>query len=190
MHFTSGTTGTPKGAIHVHEAVIAHYITGKYALDLHPDDVFWCTADPGWVTGTSYGIIAPLSRRDHDRRRGDFDAERWYAHSARSESHGVVHRADGDPHADAGRRRDGANPGTFDTVRFMASVGEPLNPEAVVWSDEKLGQAVSRQLVADRNRRHHDREFRQRGHQVGLDGPAASGIEVGSWCGGDTVCAR
>ena len=51
----------PKGAVHVHEAVVAHHATGALALDLHPDDVFWCTADPGWVTGTSYGIIAPLT---------------------------------------------------------------------------------------------------------------------------------
>jgi acetyl-CoA synthetase len=60
LHFTSGTTGTPKGAVLVHGAVATHGSTGKYALDLHPDDIFWCTADPGWVTGTSYGIIAPL----------------------------------------------------------------------------------------------------------------------------------
>jgi acetyl-CoA synthetase len=59
LHFTSGTTGRPKGAMHVHAAVLAHLVTGRYALDLHDDDVFWCTADPGWVTGTSYGIIAP-----------------------------------------------------------------------------------------------------------------------------------
>ena len=61
LHFTSGTTGRPKGAIHVHEAVVTHHVTGLYALDLHDDDIFWCTADPGWVTGTSYGIIAPLT---------------------------------------------------------------------------------------------------------------------------------
>jgi acetyl-CoA synthetase len=61
LHFTSGTTGPPKGAIHVHEAVVAHHVTSKFVLDLHPQDVFWCTADPGWVTGTSYGIIAPLT---------------------------------------------------------------------------------------------------------------------------------
>ena len=63
LHFTSGTTGAPKGAVHVHEAVVAHRATGRIVLDLHPDDVFWCTADPGWVTGTSYGIIAPLTLR-------------------------------------------------------------------------------------------------------------------------------
>jgi hypothetical protein len=60
LHFTSGTTGKPKGAVHVHQAVVAHHATGRVALDLHPDDIFWCTADPGWVTGTSYGIISPF----------------------------------------------------------------------------------------------------------------------------------
>ena len=60
LHFTSGTTGRPKGAMHVHEAVVAHEVTGRLALDLHEEDVFWCTADPGWVTGTSYGIVSPL----------------------------------------------------------------------------------------------------------------------------------
>ena len=71
LHFTSGTTGKPKGAVHVHEAVVAHHATAAFALDLRPDDVFWCTADPGWVTGTSYGIIAPLTHgADGADRRG------------------------------------------------------------------------------------------------------------------------
>ncbi|MFH1490954.1 MAG: AMP-binding protein, partial [Pseudomonadota bacterium] len=61
IHYTSGTTGKPKGVIHVHEAVLGHYATAKYVLDLHPDDIYWCTADPGWVTGTSYGIFGPWS---------------------------------------------------------------------------------------------------------------------------------
>ena len=80
LHFTSGTTGRPKGALHVHEAVVAHHATAEFALDLRAGDVFWCTADPGWVTGTSYGIIAPLT---HGLTmivdEADFDAERWYA---------------------------------------------------------------------------------------------------------------
>jgi acetyl-CoA synthetase len=79
LHFTSGTTGMPKGAIHVHQAVMAHYTTGKYALDLHPDDIFWCTADPGWVTGTFYGIIAPLTHGVTSIvDEAEFDAARWY----------------------------------------------------------------------------------------------------------------
>ncbi|HSG41099.1 MAG TPA: AMP-binding protein, partial [Thermoanaerobaculia bacterium] len=79
LHFTSGTTGKPKGAVHVHGAVVAHHATGGYVLDFHPDDVFWCTADPGWVTGTSYGIVAPLvlgATLLVDP--GEFDARRWY----------------------------------------------------------------------------------------------------------------
>jgi acetyl-CoA synthetase len=59
LHFTSGTTGLPKGVVHVHEAVVAHAETGRLALDLHPGDIYWCTADPGWVTGMSYGVISP-----------------------------------------------------------------------------------------------------------------------------------
>ena len=87
LHFTSGTTGKPKGAIHVHEAVVAHHITGKLALDLHADDVFWCTADPGWVTGTSYGIIAPLTNGVTSIvDEADFELERWYGSSRTSAS--------------------------------------------------------------------------------------------------------
>ena len=69
----------PKGALHVHGAVLAHHVTGRLALDLHPEDIFWCTADPGWVTGTSYGIIAPLVHGVTTIvDEADFDAERWY----------------------------------------------------------------------------------------------------------------
>jgi len=79
LHFTSGTTGTPKGALHVHDAVVAHDATARAVLGLRPDDTYWCTADPGWVTGISYGVIAPLvvgATLVADSR--DFDVRRWY----------------------------------------------------------------------------------------------------------------
>jgi acetyl-CoA synthetase len=139
LHFTSGTTGTPKGAIHVHEAVVAHHITAQLALDLHREDVFWCTADPGWVTGTSYGIIAPLTNGVTSIiDEGDFEARRWYS-ILESQRVTVWYTA---PTAIRMMMKAGAAPvkeHDLGQLRFMASVGEPLNPEAVVWGKEAFG---------------------------------------------------
>jgi acetyl-CoA synthetase len=142
LHFTSGTTGMPKGAVHVHNAVYHHYMTAKYALDLHSDDVFWCTADPGWVTGTSYGIIAPLLHGVTSIiDEAEFDAQRWYRileeqevtvwYTAPTAIRRLM-RLDFDPLEE------------FDLshLRFVASVGEPLNPEAVVWGREVLDLTI------------------------------------------------
>jgi acetyl-CoA synthetase len=140
LHFTSGTTGRPKGAIHVHEAVVTHHVTGRYALDLHEDDIFWCTADPGWVTGTSYGIIAPLTNGITSIVvEAEFDAETWYG--ILQQEHVTVWytaptaiRMMMKLGADAVRGYD------LSSLRFMASVGEPLNPEAVVWGQQAFGR--------------------------------------------------
>ena len=133
LHFTSGTTGRPKGAVHVHEAVVAHHITGRIALDLHPDDVFWCTADPGWVTGTSYGIISPLTNgATMIVDQAEFDAERWYR-ILQDQKVTVWYTA---PTAIRMLMKAGtefAKRFDLSKLRLMASVGEPLNPEAVVW---------------------------------------------------------
>jgi acetyl-CoA synthetase len=142
LHFTSGTTGTPKGAMHVHEAVVAHYATGLYALDLHPGDVYWCTADPGWVTGMSYGVIAPLLHGvtavvDEE----EMDPDRWYRilaeqrvtvwYTAPTALRMLIR-------AGAARAQDH----DLSALRFVASVGEPLNPEVVVWGQSAWGLPV------------------------------------------------
>lgn len=139
LHFTSGTTGKPKGAIHVHEAVVAHNITGKYVLDLHEGDTYWCTADPGWVTGTSYGIIAPLTNGvTMIVSEAEFDAAAWYQ-ILEDEQVNVWYTA---PTAIRMLMKTGKElPASYDlsSLRFLASVGEPLNPEAVIWSNEVFG---------------------------------------------------
>lgn len=140
LHFTSGTTGAPKGTVHVHDAVAAHRLTGRWVLDLRPGDVFWCTADPGWVTGVSYGIIAPLTNGvTLVVDEAEFDARRWYAILAR-ERVNVWYTAPTAIRMLMKVGADAAHGHDLSALRFMASVGEPLNPEGVIWGLETLGQ--------------------------------------------------
>ena len=142
LHFTSGTTGMPKGALHAHNAVLTHYMTGKYVLDFHPDDVFWCTADPGWVTGTSYGILTPLLHGiTNIVDEADFDAGRWCDILA-GQKVSVWYTA---PTAIRRLMCMGIEPSrAYDLrhLRVVHSVGEPLNPEAVVWGVKALGSPI------------------------------------------------
>ncbi|MGZ4763212.1 MAG: acetate--CoA ligase [Ilumatobacteraceae bacterium] len=142
LHFTSGTTGVPKGAIHVHDAVVAHAATGRLALDLHEGDVFWCTADPGWVTGTSYGIIAPLvCGVTLVVDEAEMDAARWYGILA-DEGVCVWYTA---PTAVRMLMRSGDVPNLDrprPSLRLAASVGEPLPADAVIWAQDTLGLPI------------------------------------------------
>lgn len=139
LHFTSGTTGLPKGVVHVHEAVVAHAETGRLALDLRPGDIYWCTADPGWVTGMSYGIISPLCNRvTMVVDEAEFDLERWYSILEREKVQ-VWYTA---PTAIRMMMRAGdqaAQGHDFGALRFLASVGEPLNAECVLWGQRVIG---------------------------------------------------
>ena len=136
MHFTSGTTGLPKGAAHVHNTVVSHYATGKYVLDFHDDDIYWCTADPGWVTGTSYGMFAPWSNGiTQVIDEGGFGANRWYETIQKFKvtvwyTAPTAIRLLMKAGADRARRYD------LSTLRYVMSVGEPLNPEGVVWGQD------------------------------------------------------
>ncbi len=139
LHFTSGTTGLPKGVVHVHQAVVAHVETGRLALDIRPGDIYWCTADPGWVTGMSYGIISPLCNRvTMVVDEAEFDLERWYSILERERVQ-VWYTA---PTAIRMMMRAGAEAAKghdFSALRFLASVGEPLNAECVLWGQQVFG---------------------------------------------------
>jgi len=142
LHFTSGTTGQPKGAVHVHAAVLAHHVTGRYALDLHPGDAYWCTADPGWVTGISYGVIAPLTNGVTSVvDEADFQAERWYR-VLEEQRVAVWYTAPTAVRMMMKAGEEAARPFDLSRLRFVASVGEPLNPEAVRWGLRALGRPI------------------------------------------------
>ena len=139
LHYTSGTTGQPKGAQHVHYSLISQYLTTKWVLDLREDDIYWCTADPGWVTGTSYGIIGPWANGvTQVVLDSGFNAERWYK---LIEKHRVTVWYSA-PTAIRLLMKEGTElVKKFDlsSLRHLCSVGEPLNPEAVLWSQEAFG---------------------------------------------------
>ena len=140
LHYTSGTTGQPKGAQHVHQSLVAQYLTAKQVLDLQPGDVYWCNADPGWVTGTSYGIIGPWANGiTQVVLDSGFNAERWYRLLAKHRvtvwySAPTAIRLLMREGAELARKHD------LSALRHLASVGEPLNPEAVLWSRDTFGR--------------------------------------------------
>ena len=139
LHYTSGTTGLPKGVQHVHYSLISQYLTAKWVLDLRDDDLYWCTADPGWVTGTSYGIISPWALGvTQCVLDAGFSAEAWYRfiekrritvwYSAPTAIRSLMKAGD-----EVVRQFD------LSSLRHLISVGEPLNPEAVLWSGKVFG---------------------------------------------------
>jgi len=142
LHFTSGTTGVPKAVVHVHGAGVAHFATSRFALDMRPGAVFWCTADPGWVTGTSYGIFAPLLHGAINLVvEEEFNGERWYQ-IIQDHAVEIFYTS---PTAIRMLMKLGPElPKRFDlsSLRVVSSVGEPLNPEAVAWGREIFGLPV------------------------------------------------
>ena len=140
LHFTSGTTGQPKGVQHVHYSLISQYLTTKWILDLQENDIYWCTADPGWVTGTSYGIIGPWSMGiTQCILDSGFSAETWYKFIEKYR----ISMWYSSPTAIRSLMKAGNDiVKNFDlsSLRHLASVGEPLNSEAVIWSGKMFGK--------------------------------------------------
>ena len=139
LHYTSGTTGKPKGAQHVHYSVVSQYITAKYVLDLKDDDIYWCTADPGWVTGTSYGIIGAWANgMTQCVLDSGFTAENWYRFIEKNKI-SMWYSA---PTAIRALMKEGneiIKKFNLSSLRHLCSIGEPLNAEAVIWSKEVFG---------------------------------------------------
>lgn len=140
LHYTSGTTGQPKGVQHVHYSLVSQYLTTKWILDLQDNDVYWCTADPGWVTGTSYGIIGPWSMGiTQCILDAGFSAQAWYSFIEKYK----ISMWYSSPTAIRSLMKAGndvVKSSDLSSLRHLASVGEPLNPEAVVWSGKMFGK--------------------------------------------------
>lgn len=141
LHYTSGSTGAPKGVLHVHNAMIQQYQSAQWVLDLQEQDIYWCTADPGWVTGTAYGIFGPwLNGVTTLVVGGRFSPQNWY--QALASYHVTVWYSA----PTAFRMLMGAGEMVKDydlsSLRHVLSVGEPLNPEVIRWGIETLGHRI------------------------------------------------
>lgn len=142
LHYTSGSTGKPKGVYHVHRAMIQQEYTGRIVLDLQADDVYWCTADPGWVTGTSYGIFAPwLNGVTNIVRGGRFSPQDWYETIGRYQVT-VWYSAPTAFRMLMGAGDEVVQQYDLSSLRHVLSVGEPLNPEVIRWGYRVYGQRI------------------------------------------------
>ncbi|MFS1513318.1 acetate--CoA ligase [Chengkuizengella sp. SCS-71B] len=142
IHYTSGSTGKPKGVFHSHNAMIQHYYTGKIVLDLKEDDIYWCTADPGWVTGTSYGIFAPwLNGATNVIRGGRFSPQDWYE-TIQKYKITVWYSAPTAFRMLMGAGDDVVHQFDLSSLRHVLSVGEPLNPEVIRWGLKVYNQRI------------------------------------------------
>jgi acetyl-CoA synthetase len=142
IHYTSGSTGKPKGIVHAHRAMIQQYLTGKWVLDLKENDIYWCTAHPGWVTGTVYGIFAPwLNRATIVVNGGRFNAHSWYRAIEKAKVT-VWYSAPTAFRMLMAEGEDVLKQYDLSSLRHILSVGEPLNPEVIYWGKETLGLRI------------------------------------------------
>ena len=141
--YTSGSTGKPKGVLHVHGGLTQFYQTGKWVLDLQPDDIYWCTSEPSWIPGISYGIWAPLLHGVTSVIYcGEFRPEIWYGvlsknyvtlwYTTPTSLRKLMNFGPANP----------AKRNNLSALRHVLTVGEPLNPGVIRWGGEALGLQI------------------------------------------------
>lgn len=142
LHYTSGSTGKPKGVLHQHGSILSQSMTSAEILGLLPDDIFWCTADQGWVTGTSYGIIGPwclgVSQLHYS---GGYDAREW-VRLLEKERVNVWYSAPTALRMLMREEQEIFSDADFSSLRHVFSVGEPLNPEVIMWGRKQLKRDI------------------------------------------------
>ena len=141
MLYTSGSTGKPKGILHAHRALIQQYATFKEVFAPQKNDIYWCTADLGWITGVSYIVLGPLS---HGVTivlfEGRFNAHDWFT-IMQDQKVNILYTA---PTALRMLMASDVNPNDYDLYQLqtIGSVGEPLNPEAIRWGEEVFNKTI------------------------------------------------
>jgi acetyl-CoA synthetase len=172
--YTSGSTGKPKGVLHTTGGYLVYAsMTHEYVFDYQDGDVYWCTADVGWVTGHSYIVYGPLANGATTLM---FEGVPTYPDASASgrwcDKHNVniFYTAPTAIRSLMGAGEDPVKKPTAQILRLLGTVGEPINPEAWEWYYNVVGDRPlpdRRYLVADRNRRHSDHAAARR------DGPEA-----------------
>ncbi|MEN6529704.1 MAG: AMP-binding protein [Anaerolineaceae bacterium] len=133
LQYTSGSTGKPKGALHVHDALGDMQQSFRDIMQLQPEDLYWCTADPAWITGMVYGILAPFSTGARQvQYGGNYHAQNWLS-LLESERINVWYTAPTALRMLMQEPESTFQHHDFSALKRMYSVGEPLNPEIYHW---------------------------------------------------------
>lgn len=139
IQYTSGSTGKPKGVMHVHRGMVQHHITAKWVLDLKDEDIYWCTSDPGWITGVIYTILGSWSNGASEVvYDGRFDPDRWYSLIEKYQVT-IWYTAPTALRMLMAAGEEVPKKYNLKSLRHICSVGEPLNPEPIRWAHKVFG---------------------------------------------------